>query len=208
MFEKYYPPSFFDIMLHLTLHLGRKALIGGPIQFRWMYPFERFLKILKGFVKNLARPEATDGRPILAGRLKVMDCDMLEIAHRCVLLNKAEVQPYIAMHREELKHSDRRLLNNESLLERKHISTFSEWLERKVKFGNTSGMSSIVKWLACKPSRDVMSYSGYIFNGNRFHTRYVDRSTQDSGVSLETDTLCRSSAKDTSQAIKLLIMGL
>lgn len=41
MLERFFPPSFFDIMVHLTVHLAREALIGGPVQFRWMYPFER-----------------------------------------------------------------------------------------------------------------------------------------------------------------------
>ena len=41
LFERYFPPSLFDIMLHLTVHLGREARLGGPVHFRWMYPFER-----------------------------------------------------------------------------------------------------------------------------------------------------------------------
>ena len=41
LFERYFPPSFFDIMVYLTVHLGREAHVGGPAHFRWMYPFER-----------------------------------------------------------------------------------------------------------------------------------------------------------------------
>lgn len=41
MLERFFPPSFFDIMVHLTIHLAQEALIGGPVQYRWMYPFER-----------------------------------------------------------------------------------------------------------------------------------------------------------------------
>ncbi|XP_024009593.1 uncharacterized protein LOC112084601 [Eutrema salsugineum] len=57
MFERFFPPSFFDIMVHLCLHLGREARLGGPVHFRWMYPFERHMKILKDYVRNPARPE-------------------------------------------------------------------------------------------------------------------------------------------------------
>jgi hypothetical protein len=39
--ERFFPPSFFDIMVHLTIHLAREAQLCGPVQFRWMYPFER-----------------------------------------------------------------------------------------------------------------------------------------------------------------------
>ena len=40
--EKIFPPAFFDIMEHLPVHLAEEALIAGPVQFRWMYPIERY----------------------------------------------------------------------------------------------------------------------------------------------------------------------
>ena len=40
--ERFFPPALFDIMFHLPLHLSREARLGGPVHFRWMYPFERF----------------------------------------------------------------------------------------------------------------------------------------------------------------------
>ncbi|GJY92584.1 hypothetical protein Tco_0508366 [Tanacetum coccineum] len=45
--ERIYPPAFFDIMIHLPIHLALEALEGGPIHPRWMFPFERFMKKLK-----------------------------------------------------------------------------------------------------------------------------------------------------------------
>ncbi|XP_075088459.1 uncharacterized protein LOC142161728 [Nicotiana tabacum] len=33
-------PAFFDVMVHLPIHLAREAKLGGPVQTRWMYPFE------------------------------------------------------------------------------------------------------------------------------------------------------------------------
>ncbi|GFS46240.1 hypothetical protein Acr_00g0100990 [Actinidia rufa] len=57
--EKIFPPAFFDVMVHLAIHLPREALLGGPVQYRWMYPFERFLGALKKFVSNRARPEGS-----------------------------------------------------------------------------------------------------------------------------------------------------
>nr|GFA34211.1 hypothetical protein [Tanacetum cinerariifolium] len=47
--ELIYPPTFFDIMIHLVIHLPLEALEGGPIRPRWMFPFERFMKKLKGY---------------------------------------------------------------------------------------------------------------------------------------------------------------
>lgn len=39
--ERIFPPAFFDVMVHLAVHLPREAMLGGPVQYRWMYPIER-----------------------------------------------------------------------------------------------------------------------------------------------------------------------
>ncbi|KAL5569048.1 hypothetical protein UlMin_025623 [Ulmus minor] len=57
--ERIFPPAFFDIMIHLVLHLPEEAILGGPVHMRWMYPFERYLKRLKDYVRNAAKPEGS-----------------------------------------------------------------------------------------------------------------------------------------------------
>ena len=57
--EKELPPSVFVIMMHLPIHLVEELFICGPVHTRWMYPFERYMKGLKGFVKNKAKPEGS-----------------------------------------------------------------------------------------------------------------------------------------------------
>ncbi|KAL5579308.1 hypothetical protein UlMin_011750 [Ulmus minor] len=57
--ERIFPPAFFDIMIHLVLHLPEEAILGGPVHMRWMYPFERYLKRLKDYVRNAAKPEVS-----------------------------------------------------------------------------------------------------------------------------------------------------
>nr|KAJ0205415.1 hypothetical protein LSAT_V11C500282030 [Lactuca sativa] len=57
LLEKHFPPSFSDVMIHLIVHLTREVKLSGPIFFSWMYPFERFLKVIKGHVQNKNRPE-------------------------------------------------------------------------------------------------------------------------------------------------------
>ncbi|GKF10984.1 hypothetical protein Tco_0048910 [Tanacetum coccineum] len=52
--ERIFPPSFFDIMTHLLIHLPLESKKGGPFQYRWMFPFERKIRTLKGYVKNIA----------------------------------------------------------------------------------------------------------------------------------------------------------
>ena len=57
LLEKEFPPSFFDPMTHLLVHLVEELHICGLVHSRWMYPLERYMKSLKGFVRNKARPE-------------------------------------------------------------------------------------------------------------------------------------------------------
>jgi hypothetical protein len=55
--EKIFPPKWFNPMQHLLIHLPYEAKIGGPMQYRWMYPFERALKRLRHMVGNKTRVE-------------------------------------------------------------------------------------------------------------------------------------------------------
>jgi hypothetical protein len=57
--EKIFPPAFFDVMVHLAVHLPEEAILRGPVQYGWMYPVERRLCTLKHSVRNQARPEGS-----------------------------------------------------------------------------------------------------------------------------------------------------
>lgn len=128
-FEKYFPPSFFEIMVHLTVHLVRKVKLCGLVWYRLMYPSECFLKVLKGYVRNNNRPEGciaecyvveeavefcskyfsnvhTIGvpptihedeqtRPCSAAKVKTINSEEWEQAHRYVLTNDNDIDPYI-----------------------------------------------------------------------------------------------------------------
>ena len=48
--ELIFPPIFFNIMIHLVMHLRKEAILEGSVQMRWMYPFEMFMKTLKEYV--------------------------------------------------------------------------------------------------------------------------------------------------------------
>ncbi|XP_074321972.1 uncharacterized protein LOC141659093 [Apium graveolens] len=55
--EKIFPSSFFDVMLHLIVHLVLEVRLCGPVFYRWMYAFKRFNKVLKSYVRNRYYPE-------------------------------------------------------------------------------------------------------------------------------------------------------
>ena len=55
----YFPPSFFDIMIHLVVHLVREIRLCRPVFLWWMYPVERCMKVLKSYAKNQYQPKAS-----------------------------------------------------------------------------------------------------------------------------------------------------
>ncbi|GJX27686.1 uncharacterized protein Tco_0235765 [Tanacetum coccineum] len=57
--EMYFPPSFFNVMVHLVSHIIEEIKALGPIFLHYMYPFERYMGFLKGCVRNRSRPEGS-----------------------------------------------------------------------------------------------------------------------------------------------------
>ena len=56
-FEMIFPPSFFNIMTHLLVHVVKEIRILGPVFLHNMFPFERYFAVLKKYVRSRARPE-------------------------------------------------------------------------------------------------------------------------------------------------------
>jgi hypothetical protein len=55
--EKELPISFFDIQVHLLIQLVKEIEIAGVVNTRWMFWVERFMCVLKRFVRQRARPD-------------------------------------------------------------------------------------------------------------------------------------------------------
>ena len=64
--EMNFPPAFFDIMVHLPIHLCNEIELGGPVHQRWMYSIERYLGKLKRYVRNKSKPEGSIAEGYLA----------------------------------------------------------------------------------------------------------------------------------------------
>ncbi len=58
LLEIWYPPAFFDLMIHLLIHLIDELEICGLVGAIWCYPVERYLNVLKRYVRNKVRPKA------------------------------------------------------------------------------------------------------------------------------------------------------
>ncbi|VVA32897.1 PREDICTED: transposon, partial [Prunus dulcis] len=190
LLEKYFPPSFFDIMVHLVVHLVREVRLCGPVYFRWMYPFERYMKVLKGYVQNRTRPEGCIAERYIAEEAVEFCTEHLSdvstvgvpssqkmgvskplsgcTAHLYVLENTEEVLPYIEEHMIHIKTTYPKFRKRTKWLQDKHNSTFIQWLHFKVQSElngeEHNGVSENLRWLAAGPSMAVPSYRSYLIN--------------------------------------------
>src|SRR3954470_12896557 len=57
--EIYFPPAFFDVMVHLLVHIVDDIIQLGPTFLHSMMPFERMNGVIKGYVRNRARPDGS-----------------------------------------------------------------------------------------------------------------------------------------------------
>ncbi|KAI5323755.1 hypothetical protein L3X38_032827 [Prunus dulcis] len=148
LLEKYFPPSFFDIMVHLVVHLVREVRLCGPVYFRWMYPFERYMKVLKGYVQNRARPEGCIAERYIAEEAvefcteHLSDVSTVEVPSSQKMgvskplsscTNTEEVLPYIEEHMIHIKTTYPKFRKRTKWLQDKHNSTFIQWLHFKVE---------------------------------------------------------------------------
>ena len=59
MIEKYFPPSMLTSQVHLLVHVVDEVEMVGIVHCRWMFFLERFIKMLKGFVQQIALSEGS-----------------------------------------------------------------------------------------------------------------------------------------------------
>ena len=52
----YFLPAFFDVMVHLLVHIVEYIIQLGPMFLHSMMPFERMNGVIKGYICNMSRP--------------------------------------------------------------------------------------------------------------------------------------------------------
>ncbi|GJW26314.1 putative transposon, En/Spm-like protein [Tanacetum coccineum] len=136
LLEKFFPLSFFDIMIHLTVHLTREVKLCGPICFRWMYPFERCMKVIKEHVQNRNKPEGCIAEETIAE-------ETIEFFSEYHISMKTidEIVPYIERHKQVLKTENpgKRI----AFLENEHSKSFAKWLRKEVDRDLTISKESV-----------------------------------------------------------------
>ncbi|CAN4115657.1 unnamed protein product [Withania somnifera] len=178
--EKIFPPSFFDPMEHLLIYFPYEAIVGGPVQFRWMYSSERLDKVTRNDEGEVDAPDGClsvflhPGRP--SGEMK---CGYLsdkewDAARIYVLLNCEEIQQFILIFEDELKRNSENISLKE--IDKETNSRFAKWFE-----------AYCLKNLDSCPHKWVQTYPQYFTKGYRFNTLTYgsNKSTMNSGMCIK-----------------------
>nr|GEV94950.1 hypothetical protein [Tanacetum cinerariifolium] len=208
--ELIYLPDFFDIMIHLVIHLPLEAIDGGLIRPRWMYPFERFMKKLKNYVRNKAKPKGSIAKGYVVEEALTFSsyyfrdvttkfnhlernvdcppptCQFQVFKSLCKLIGLRSV---IRIDYQELKKVIWYVLHNSSEIDtyRAKFKRHERRISRLVwEADNDPGIteSSELFALACGPSQNPISVNSCVVNGVRFlvHSHNERRTTQNIGM--------------------------
>jgi hypothetical protein len=74
MLEMCFPPSFLDVQEHLMIHLVDQINTLGPLYLHSMFSYERFLAVLRAYVRNHGHPEGS-----------IMECYTTEEVVECCM---------------------------------------------------------------------------------------------------------------------------
>jgi hypothetical protein len=202
--EMHFPPTYFDISVHLLVHLVDQIKALGPMYLHQMFPFERLMKVFRRYVRNRFRPEGSmvEGwttEEAIEFCTYYMDINRVgvpvsrhdgRLGGKGTIGEKAvkivEVVSFRQAHFAVLQQADGVMAyinEHKQLLQSKHIGRSQAWLEKKHKeeFGDwfrrrRLGMVSgcQLDLLAPGPSTTVMMYQGYDINGFTFYTKKQD----------------------------------
>ncbi|KAF7114861.1 hypothetical protein RHSIM_RhsimUnG0074200 [Rhododendron simsii] len=198
--EKILPPAFFDVMVHLSIHLPREVRLGGPVQYRWMYPIERLLGVLKRFVTNKARPEGSIVEAYISKECTTfcsMYLDGIETEFNRVERNddggertlglaafnqnvrpfgRIQRAPNVPVNQRDMAHWIHKTLleaDNTIDIAKRQRKEFPQWFKGHMNELQNQGSPEATDelWsLANGPDALIDTYSGCISNGVRFHT--------------------------------------
>nr|GEU32557.1 hypothetical protein [Tanacetum cinerariifolium] len=179
LLEKFFPSLFFDIMIHLTVHLTREVNLCGPICFRWIRNNIVFSDYHKS-METIAIPpdkhetdENEEGKPLLAGKSSEVFTKLFQKSH--------------LRHKQVLKtiNPGKRI----SFLENEHSKSFAKWLRKEVERElaiSKERVSETVRWISYGLRATVVKYDAYNINGYTFRTKCHDGKVyKNSGVSVE-----------------------
>ncbi|KAG9458168.1 hypothetical protein H6P81_002676 [Aristolochia fimbriata] len=204
--EKIFPPAFFDVMVHLTIHLATEVKVAGPVQYRWMYPIERYLLTLKNYIRNKHRPEGSIAEGYLMEEVTTFCAryvDGMETKlNRPVRYEEGPIgagTSFLMTANESYQAHRFILFNNDNVmpyidehktaLKRQHPqwsesrlqleqhNVFVQWFREHVnRLRERKRLTNEIISLSRGPQHCAMSYSGYFVKGNKFDIKLIDNS--------------------------------
>nr|GEX51750.1 hypothetical protein [Tanacetum cinerariifolium] len=188
-------PALFDIMIHLVIHLPLEALEGGPICPRWMFPFERYMKKLKGYVRNKAKLEGSIEVGYVAKEALTFSSHFFEMLPRNLIVltvmwiplpqrvsfrcsDRPEIDTYRSQFKSLFPNKDMKeefLDMFRSQIHQRHVDN-----DKDPEVSTTSELFT----LACGPTWTPISINSCVVDGVRYvvHSRDERRITQNNGI--------------------------
>ncbi|GMP88319.1 hypothetical protein CsSME_00040354 [Camellia sinensis var. sinensis] len=113
-------------------------------------------------------------------------------AHRYVLFNNDEIQPYRIEHKEHIKRQSRPRRLTDEVLNKMHMEKFCEWFRSYVVAMDDTRKQQLadeIKWLAQGPNTLARRFKRYVVNGFKFRIKNYEetKKTQNSGVCVATE---------------------
>ncbi|KAK1618410.1 hypothetical protein QYE76_023927 [Lolium multiflorum] len=193
--EIYFPPAFCDICVHLLLHVVEDIKQLGPTFLHNMMPFERQNGVMKGYVRNRARPDASMAKGFLTyecisfcqiskHRGRRGSCWSTPQTHLGGSLESVTARATahhvgIDNRRDDFDRAHRVALQHLKLIE-PFVQEHKSMVEQNyIDMGRPRKMGD-------GPGHNVRTYQGYDINGYRFYTEEKDRNSenQNSGVTM------------------------
>ncbi|GJY55683.1 putative transposon, En/Spm-like protein [Tanacetum coccineum] len=180
LLEKFFPLSFFDIMIHLTVHLTRNRPEGCIAEETIAEETIEFFSEYHKTMKTIGIPsdkhvtnENEDEKPLSAGKSSEVSGKVFQKVH--------------LRHKQVLKtkNPSKRI----ALLENEHSNSFAKWLRKEVEREleiSKDRVSETVRWISYGPQATIVKYKAYNINGYTFRMKSNDGIVyQNSGVSVE-----------------------
>ncbi|XP_028107689.1 uncharacterized protein LOC114306623 [Camellia sinensis] len=175
--------AFFNVMVHLAIHLPRETILGKHVQYRWMCPIESSSPI-KLDQKVLLRRLTLSRSALLFAQCILKE--LRDIAHWFLLYNSLEIEKYLQEHKNLLQIPTGQDITQ--IQQKEFPKWFKEYINR-LRVDEAPEATEELWSLANGPNFLVKEYSGCIINCVRFHTKELDnrRKSQNSGVLIEGD---------------------
>ncbi|KAL6282054.1 hypothetical protein ACE6H2_012983 [Prunus campanulata] len=167
-------------LMQQLLPVAIRSVLEKPA--RWMYPFERYMKVLKGYVQNRTHPEGCIAERYIAEEAVEFCTEHLSDISTIGVPSSQKIGVSKPLSGCTVSLVDRDLLNQA------HLYVLE----------NTEEVLPYIEWLAAGPNMAVPLYRSYLIKGVKFNIKAQDdvRTVQNSGVYLLAHTMQVASAKD------------